>query len=356
MTPDKPCSKAIAKAKLESLLIEQPVDIILQIADNLGNASVLCLALTCKPLFVLLYSKARARLEPPEKETLLCCLEKDIPGVFYCHFCKKLMQFDQNGRPAASSPGLVLTRPSFSEWKKCVYPHTVSFARTTLALPYHHARLITNYGLFGSGHGFPPSYLSTESLELKRGHGYSGEVWRAKLIGDELFLSCIHTRFDQNADADGLQKFIKEEPFFICQHVSVGAPSWNRWLDLNLPPVNAKEVGDPDYHKFGSCGHCLTDWDASIEWSGAKYGWMVKITTYHNLGGCRSPFDQKWQAMAEPHYLRFQRDLVRGAVKGSWVSEQRFLPDRRRSEWLNYTGLSVSMQSSRPFFVFSPYR
>lgn len=323
MMPNNSCSKAIAEANprsSESQLTQQPTEIILLIAENLPNISALCLALTCKSLFVLLGSEDRVRLEPFDRKAFLCYLEKDVPGVFYCHFCKILKRFNESAKlTTLFSPDLALSGPRFTRLDKCGPLDTLAFEGTLLYLPYNHARLITNYGRFGPRHGFHPSYLSFESPMLTRGSGRFREVWSGRLIDYELFLSSTHMLYDENADA--LQKLITTVPFYICQHTTVGHYTWRKSHHIDLSLINTNQATNSYSHESGSCSSCLTDWDVSFEYVSREHGWVVKIVTYHNLGGCRSPLDPKWQAMVDIYGPKFHRDVPRGGVKHNWIRD-----------------------------------
>ncbi|KAI1485428.1 hypothetical protein F5X96DRAFT_660045 [Biscogniauxia mediterranea] len=302
-------------------LLQLPNEIILLISDSLPMEDAVCAALTCKRLFFLIFSRKvkLMRLQPSAKGMLLCRLEKDIIGVFYCHFNQKLMRFDSNGKSKAFT--LWLIKSSQLRDGECASA-AVKFISSAFMLCYYRARLVTNYQLLGPQHGIPPSSLSyvtpTFVIMPYLEHVCRKEAWAAKLIGDELFLSATHKLFYDQVHAKALQSYLTSKSFYICKHMSVGL-YYRKGDNINLPAIDRNSATDSNYYSTGSCRFCSTDWDAAIEWIGARHGWMVTITTYHDLGSCRSPFDRKWQAMARSHRRFAYRDAPSGIVKHKWI-------------------------------------
>ncbi|KAK2773702.1 hypothetical protein CKAH01_13502 [Colletotrichum kahawae] len=80
--------------KITSLL-EQIPDIIFEIASHLPTETVLSLALTCKPLHILLFSRTLKRISPRERHVFLFTLMRDLNDTikadhYYCHTCGKI--------------------------------------------------------------------------------------------------------------------------------------------------------------------------------------------------------------------------------------------------------------------------
>ncbi|TQN68816.1 hypothetical protein CSHISOI_06652 [Colletotrichum shisoi] len=77
------------------LLLRQIPDIVLEIASHLPTESAMCLALACKPLYGLLFGRARRKMEEdgscaPFLFFLLKDLRRTHKGIYLCHFCTKL--------------------------------------------------------------------------------------------------------------------------------------------------------------------------------------------------------------------------------------------------------------------------
>ncbi|KAI2628705.1 hypothetical protein GGR54DRAFT_588464 [Hypoxylon sp. NC1633] len=320
--PDISSAKSSPEAKRTtgtSRLLQLPAEIVLLLGDFLPQVDAVCFALACKALFFLIGDRDRMRLEEPDKETLLFRLEPEVIGRYYCHFRQSLIRIDENEPPPQSA---------------CFY--TLSLSGTMFELPYHKARLVTNYGLYGPQHGFPPSSLSCQfqisESRVRRMAGESkseseirgAEAWTAKLIDNELFLSCTHSRWgfaltDSNSfDAETFLHHVPTYRFYICQHMSVGddCPSTGEHCSHRLG-VNVRT--GPDYHGSSWCKFCMTDWDFSIEWVGHDYGWRLTVKTYHCMGKCRSPNDRHWEAMRVKS-SKIWRDVPGGDAKRRWIS------------------------------------
>ncbi|KAI0143856.1 hypothetical protein F4776DRAFT_660963 [Hypoxylon sp. NC0597] len=321
-----------------SRLLELPIEMVQCISGYLSEVDAVCLALTCKALLSLLGGRDRSnlQLELPAKETLLCRLEADIVGVLYCHFCRKLIRFDNDAR--LDTRGLKRIKLSKSHPLECTLSSTVSFLGASFELPYYVARLVTNYQLFGPKHGIPLSYLSYQyqhpypdniSSILSRPWGNAKvgrkEAVTAKLIENELFLSWTYELFHENADTVALLRYMATRPLFICQHKTIGTHSYN-WRHgrdrVSILTEKPRWKWDGGYRKTDSCAFCMTDWEISIEWVNPQRGWVITVTTYHELGHCRSPSDQIWKSLVHPSIESEFRDAPGGAIKRRWLGEE----------------------------------
>ncbi|KAL0944907.1 uncharacterized protein CTRU02_202794 [Colletotrichum truncatum] len=80
--------------KITSLLQQIP-DVIFEIASQLPPETALCLALTCKPLYVLLFHRTLRRLTRRRRHLFLFTLMRDLGTAnhsdhYYCHTCSKI--------------------------------------------------------------------------------------------------------------------------------------------------------------------------------------------------------------------------------------------------------------------------
>lgn len=283
-----------------------PIELVLLISEQLPLADALCLALACKRMcYITNIGYLAVRLDADATDTLLCRLERDTTELTYCFRRQKLLP----AKFTACKP----------RWLH-VHSHirgnperTSYFYVNRYMLDYCTARVLTNHQLLGPRHGIPASYFSKTSdykhlwVEGIR----ESEVWTAKVIHGELFLSCIHTIFHKAADAGALQRYCNTEHIEACPHTWFGSH-----LGFRLP---RDVIGNTECHFVGWCGKCETDWDVDIECADTERGWAVTITTYHGLGACRSPQDQKWQAFsASSIFGKGHREVNGGAVKELW--------------------------------------
>lgn len=140
------------------------------------------------------------------------------------------------------------------------------------------------------------------------------ESWEARIIDGHLFLSS--NRWKQMADGDEFNPGFDSERYSICQHLSyrfrmkVGTTEI-RSLEQYLLLVGGEFEG--------SCEYCLTDYrlDKIMD---AK---MVKLTTFHCLGSCRSPDDWMWWSSswrARHDNVEPNATVAAPRARKSWVS------------------------------------
>ena len=79
-----------------------------------------------------------------------------------------------------------------------------------------------------------------------------------------------------------------------------------RWLKNNGPNRRLPELQtsglEPEFfitctQSVRSCVVCMTDYCIDITWYDVRKGWVIRSTTYLELGECRSPFDWNWHVM-----------------------------------------------------------
>ncbi|KAI0886837.1 uncharacterized protein GGS22DRAFT_118342 [Annulohypoxylon maeteangense] len=331
-----------------SALLELPVDMVLAISKHLDVEDRTCLALTCKDLYYVLGIPKKTRFDRSAKESLLCRLEKDVPGVVYCYFCNKITPFSRRWMMHIGHADTSTYRAIGGVYRSRLDGFHIF--NSGFVLPHHWARLVTNYRIIGPQHGWPPSYLSYQypryeastpwppqfsSLyhqvrfqddtfytflalgDLKESPNVCArDSWRAKLIGDELFLSSRRRWVHSRADSQTLHDYLTSGFIEVCQHAVIDTGSSN---GLNLPTIDGSLSRKSGHRSTGSCQYCLTDWDASMEWISSVYGWMITVTTYHDFGSCRSPYHWKWQAMTLRREITENRDKPSGAVKSEWL-------------------------------------
>lgn len=286
-----------------------PTELVLLISELLLPADAVCLALTCRRMYNIAdISSLATRLDTDAKDTLLCRLERDTTDFTYCFENQKL-------RPAQFPPN----KPVWS----CLHLHkTVNLDRvphfrvSLFILFYCSARIVTNHQLLGPRHGVPASYLANihnHSLRAKGEGICESEAWTANMINGELFLSCIHTIFHKEANTAALQHFWDANAgrIEICTHMVVGGG----FRGVRLPK---DVIGNTKHQASGWCKKCETDWEVDIRWADTERGWMVTVKTYHGLGACRSPRDQKWRAMSTNRDAKAYREVPGGGVKKLW--------------------------------------
>lgn len=292
-------------------LITLPTELVLLISELLPPADALCLALTCKRMRNMADISCLARrLDIDATDTLLCRLER---GFTYCFTDQKLWP----ARFLPNTPGIW----SYLHHHKTINLERVPFVCVGLfMLNYCTARIVTNHQLLGPRHGVPASYLamiSNHRLPWAIREGiWENQVWAANVIDGELFLSCMNTIFHKEADTGGLQHFcnVYARRIQICSHTNIGGRR-----GVGLPE---DVTGNTKYQVSGWCQKCETDWEVNIRWADTEHGWTVTVRTYHGLGACRSPQDQKWQAMSINRKAKAYREMPGGGVKELWEQHE----------------------------------
>lgn len=296
-----------------------PFELVLLISELLPPADALCLALTCKRMRNMAdISCLATRLDTDATDTLLCRLERDTTGFSYCFRAQKL-------RPAQFPTNMPVW--SHIHLHDTIDLERVPFIRVGLfMLEFCKARIVTNHQLLGPRHGVPASYLA-ENRNYRPPWWAEGiwenQVWAANMIYGELFLSCMHTIFHKEANAGALQHFCNfcnahTRSIEICSHLGVGGPR-----GIRLPK---DVIGNTKHQVSGWCQKCETDWEVNTRWADTERGWTVTVGTYHGLGACRSPQDQKWQAMSINRKAKAYREMPGGGVKQLWEQHKSQLP------------------------------
>lgn len=294
-----------------------PAELILVVSEFLPDADAVCFALTCKDICKLLNFRRLVRhLDKRATETLLCRLERDLPGFIYCFAQSKLVRFRTPESKWVCIHLRTFKRRGFFEEVRC--PYVVCFGGI-IEIPYCYARLATNHQILGPQHGIPTSYLEETWEHLRRNPRDRGVRWKeeltAKVLNDELFVFFRHTFFHERNDACTLEFFFYGTRIIICPHNTLRGQSHNIPLPLG-GGCDWKATGNPGYHYKGSCQHCETDWETSVACTDPERGWTVTLRTYRGLGSCRSPDDRKWKAAMSR--LESYRELPYGAVKALW--------------------------------------
>ncbi|KAI1335989.1 hypothetical protein F5Y15DRAFT_396411 [Xylariaceae sp. FL0016] len=306
-------------AQEQSMLLQLPADLFVVISHYLTPASKMALALTSRASLDFLYDEARAELRPSDWQHLLPLLERSVADrFFYCHFCNVLHLYDPAWRP-----GSVLG-PSSCKNKQNFAPSS------GFHIEYHHARLAMNAQLFGADRGLPLERFN-QQRSVYNGNASWTQHWTAKVVDDELLLCCVHTLAQGCKTGQVFRDAMKTGSYEICHHLGVhqGAQMQLKYPriahpDITYPIIVSKNQAQ---RAHGSCDVCLTDYKTVVEWRGSEYGirggWSLIVTSYHQLGGCRSSYDPTWQAFAVERVRgraspRNQALHPNGVVRGRW--------------------------------------
>lgn len=292
-------------------------------------------ALTCR-LFYRHFNVAQI-IDVRATETLQLWLEKDIPDLYFCGFCKKLHTWCCGEvRHRAGYEGQHPTRV-LSYDKRCKYrnlsDHPASLGNAQ-NIKLETARLIMNRDLYGEEHG-----LSLDALSFSRhrpvaalagqntGDVIIEESRRLRIIAGELYVRensvLYHKEGDENAlraylDAPGGEDIMPP----VCRHIASYSRIGKTKLSKNATGGYGDFIGP-----ILSCRHCYTDYHIRARWHPADgrrpAGWAVGGTKWCALGACRDISDEKWNnaAVDASHFSVQPRatNWCAGIVIGRWA-------------------------------------
>ena len=191
------------------------------------------------------------------------------------------------------------------------------------------ARLAIDRHLHGIPRGIPLDLLTRRIQPRRSDCFYTSvtETWEAKIIDGHLFLSSnrwldvtddIHfnPRMDATDDVNFNPGFDWHQ-YAICQHLDFGFR-----MKIDTTQISSLE----QYLQLtggefkGSCEYCITDYQLDKN----SITQVVKLTTFHCLGTCRSPEDWIWRSSSQRmKYATVEPTLATTAPRArkSWVSD-----------------------------------
>ncbi|KAI2624911.1 hypothetical protein GGR54DRAFT_594151 [Hypoxylon sp. NC1633] len=304
----------------QSLLLTQPLDILLEIADKLPPESSLALSLTCKVAFGTFFPSPSVRVPKQNLERFLLLLEKDVSDrLFYCHLCRRLHPFSHSWEPHRRCQD-----------RRELLCSTMCYSYLPLSIGFYHVQLVMNEHFFGPGRGLSLGQLTVDhpSLTTKGWHVNS----MAKIIMDQLYISIKQNLILQGTPARNCTELARILPRDICQHKA----TYHRGrifggLAASHSRPQSRRIDDIEecYEVPGYCTVCLTDFTITVKRHttihSVEEGWEITIVSYHQLGECRTPSDWRWQTLGmdwpEAFILRkdFLHSLHRpGSVRTRW--------------------------------------
>lgn len=290
-----------------SVLMDQPVDIVFSILEHLPPESAVAFTLTCKLAFSAFFPKMKERLDITAESNLLMLLEEDLSHrLFFCHNCQKLHRLDPSWTrdPGPDSDNTPILSPSGGRIQLPCRP--LIYSPWHIGIGFHHVKLATNAHLWGFGYGMSLTWLNKEMSDFKDIEDARLDGWRtshdARMSGDgQLFLRVKHKALlvDRHQRLRAIGIFGSTHS--ICLHMAYWDEEfkWRRELNTN-------QMVDR------SCRMCLTDYTVSFKrgeyhtFSCSAVAGMVleaTIVSYHQLGLGRSPSDPAWFAFSTPPAL-----------------------------------------------------
>ncbi|KAK0736772.1 hypothetical protein B0T21DRAFT_276148, partial [Apiosordaria backusii] len=282
-----------------------PAELIDIILDCLSPESVICLALTCRALFVRYFPRP-APLSDTAKAAFLQYLERDHPSLYFCHDCIRLHTWHltqtRHGIWVCSGPCLRI-RGVNGLMGSHVSEYGMNFT-------YSLARIVMNRHLYGSAHGPSAKDMAVTNYIRNVIHDISiARSWSAKIINNGLYLHgrMVYQSLSKDGDFRTLRDSLQHlHRLLICPHLEPPSnyPAWVHVIPELVWDCDSPDDVGPMSGKIRSCRVCFTDYRidivlreqrsyCGIAWPRGE-NWAVEINRWHKLGGCRSPYDLEW--------------------------------------------------------------
>ena len=278
-----------------------PTEILQHIATFLPTTSVASFALCSRGFCRTIGSQAWRDLQDPasaaEKHHFLSILERDLPDLVHCHHCIRLHRREAYEALQRQSWKVIPPR-----LKECIKRDTIQYRwAPDYNLHFRWCQLVMKAYRYGPRYGIPVAALTHVHSE-SRERSSSQVFFSARIdpVADELILRHIYrVVIPSSKDIADLRWHHVE----ICPHL---APSrcGQRLKCLLVCKLNHwKSSICHTCSGLLQCGHCVTEFLLEVEDSGDS-GHIVYVTTWENLGPCRSPHDPKWWGHAYDMYRR----------------------------------------------------
>ncbi|KAJ1326979.1 hypothetical protein MN608_08428 [Microdochium nivale] len=308
----------LPKRDAEPVTLETlPTEIIGHIMYFCGHVSLACLNLTSRRLHAVAWHFRLPRhLSIKDSQALSRLLEGSAPGYSHCINRRKLVAFSAQ---CINKPLLSYHACSPSLGPVAVLPALFAVSNR-FRLPWCTAHLVTNRHFHGPSHGLPVSVLSHARRTIDFGTIHLRQAWDARLSPQgELLLRCVRTWCDTGI----LLITMRHGRVVFCAHMAADM----RRDHFGCNRYNIRIVEHQSYRLCQKCGtECeirtgpgtgdvvMEGWPQNT----AKPSRVVVVTTWFNLGTCRSADDEKWTAFSRGSVL--QRRVVPGSVRGVWDS------------------------------------
>jgi hypothetical protein len=310
------------------------------IASHLSNVSTTSLALTCRTLYSMCFSR-HVVLGMAEKEKLLLLLEKDVAALYFCDICVKLHCW--HGRwDRTITPSYAEHMPCKQRMSSCVFFPFISH------IPYNHARLVMNRHFYGSAHG-PPLHTLTQAESFRDLDGVDRTYSDcARIVDNQLLMLSRLSASHPQGDSMSLRRSVNFWGPRVCEHLIL-EKRYPNYIPMQLPEIAEEEHSPTPFslcdQSLGSCASCMTDYNISISWQSERKGYIIELSIYRQLGDCRSPFAWSWHSMTvvgrqEEPRITYLSDNQPGCVRDQWNKADGVI-SRTRGDWVGESMLAA---------------
>ncbi|KAK1241156.1 hypothetical protein MKX08_001130 [Trichoderma sp. CBMAI-0020] len=346
-----------------------PLDVLAKITDYLPKSSIVSLAVTRKDLYQavdVLFPRGKLALQHRDVAEFTGALQRDFPHTFCCAACNKLCPLNPNGTWRDQNHQNCSGFSSWAWWDWCSAQRRYSNwairsvlwhpASKEAKLAFMDARLVMDRHFLGSHYGLPLRNLQRHAafekyivlhdymdfgqidwdshremtrrrrrLDLFRrgvldqwpGPNHAGleKPWRfsfdyvPKVINDELYIGRFNRIDGPLVSFKQLAALLGSIHLPICHHLEIAAEPYGDILiqhsDRPVDFLYAVFDGEMDV-QYGSCPDCFADYDFLLKRDEEEQEWSLRLSTYHCLGACRSPYDVKWSRLRNNYSTRHQ--------------------------------------------------
>ena len=283
------CNGKFGNSNSSPMKIEYlPLEILQLVAGFLAPDSAACFALCSKSLLWAIGNQSWYELQTKDQKEarlkFLVLLQRDLRELLLCYHCEKLyhsnlkqssntLWFSQNEHPCTYADGFLFFFPGFG-------------------FRFQYAQMLMK--LYRSG---ATEHMSLESLShavsYKDVHNFLQRHVSCRIANDNLLVRQEWRILLRHGDDS-------ERISTVCQQV---CPHWKSILDYNHL---AKRVHCQMSHGLGQscsectglvqCQFCSTEFIvASLDSNWSPGGQAIYITSWKNLGSCKTPFDSRWR-------------------------------------------------------------
>jgi hypothetical protein len=256
---------------------------------------------------------------PPQeqdRQTFLEFLDRDSLDFIYCYYCKKLHKpgltdSEKDIRPFVDFHKRRACSQVHSYYKPHNYLHQdFTFSRAKNVMKHHRAGLDCTSLI---------KDLSRTVTKLRDTHTQQNSVTCRISLNDSgrLLVRAQHWFF---IPANPNPVFPAEYSIDLCPHLST-------WSGTSYPGLLEKLIECTASHStpcstcstVHQCSHCATEFQIDSKFFGERK-WGMCFSVWHDFGGCRSPFEEKFENLhiSVPSRGRKSPEFGKGSIKSAF--------------------------------------
>lgn len=305
-----------------SILAKLPLELLVLIAEFLPLASAVTFSLSCRPLYSLIGTKYLKRAKQDTKSfdpyALLALLQRDLPDLLACHYCKKLHAIKHASRFLDSSKYYKgwIRRPKpicvHANYRRTLYIHP-DFSSTIFRMAMKRHRQGADCS----------SLLNLLSCEWRI-------FYHAKHIG-KVNTECRivqNSLLVRNQSVFPVQprqsvEFLFESGFLICSHYN-----WRRYgpcAPTSQLELRHREKSFKAWGQLMQCNYCATEFRIDVQ-RFKNLGRLVFFTKWQNLGSGERLLDTQWRSHLSTSQGPMWRNvfLRSGSIVSAFENKQKF--------------------------------